>query len=66
LPNWLGGLSSVRKIAEESGGEEIDVRRVGSLQAALAAVVSRLKTRYTLGYQSTNKTADGRWRLPPD
>jgi VWFA-related protein len=62
LPDWLGGLGSVRKIAEETGGEEIDVRRVGSLQAALSAVVSRLKTRYTLGYNSTNKERDGAFR----
>jgi hypothetical protein len=35
---------------------------VGSLQAALSAVVSRLKTRYTLGYNSTNKERDGAFR----
>jgi len=58
----LNRLGSVRKIAEETGGEEIDVRRVGSLQAALSAVVSRLKTRYTLGYNSTNKERDGAFR----
>jgi len=62
VPNWLGGLSSVRAITQETGGEIIDVDRVGSLEAALAAVISRLKTRYTLGYQSTNKTADGGFR----
>jgi len=62
LPGWLGGLSSVRAIAKETGGEIIDVDRVGSLEAALAAVIGRLKTRYTLGYQSTNKTADGGFR----
>ncbi|MGH9804150.1 MAG: VWA domain-containing protein, partial [Candidatus Acidiferrales bacterium] len=62
VPNWLGGLSSVRAITKETGGEIIDVARVGSLEAALAAVVGRLKTRYTLGYQSTNKTSDGGFR----
>jgi VWFA-related protein len=62
VPGWLGGLSSVRTITRETGGEIIDVNRVGSLEAALAAVVARLKTRYTLGYQSTNKTADGAFR----
>lgn len=62
LPNWLGGLGSVRTITRETGGEIIDVNRVGSLQAAMAAVVARLKTRYTLGYQSTNKAADGGFR----
>jgi VWFA-related protein len=62
LPDWLGGHGSVRKVAGETGGEVIDVRRVGSLQAALSAVVSRLKTRYTLGYNSTNKERDGAFR----
>ena len=62
LPATLRGMSSVRKITRETGGEIIDVNRVGSLEAALATVVARLKTRYTLGYQSTNKTADGAFR----
>lgn len=62
LPNWLGGPSSVNKITQQTGGEIIDVQSVGSLQAAMAAVVARLKTRYTLGYQSTNKAADGTFR----
>ncbi len=62
LPAWMSGMGSVRKVARETGGEVIDVRRVGSLQAALAAVISRLKLRYTLGYQSTNKVRDGAFR----
>lgn len=62
LPTWMSGMGSVRKVARETGGEIIDVRRVGSLQAALAAVISRLKLRYTLGYQSTNKERDGAFR----
>lgn len=62
VPNWLGGLSSVRGITKETGGEIVEVGRSGSLEAAMAAVVGRLKTRYTLGYQSTNKTPDGGFR----
>lgn len=62
IPNWLGGGTSVRRVTEETGGEIIDVDRVGSLRAALAAVVSRLKTRYTLGYSSSNKQRDGAFR----
>lgn len=62
LPTWMSGMSSVRAIVRDTGGEIIDVERVGSLQAALATVISRLKTRYTLGYQSTNKAADGAFR----
>lgn len=62
LPTWVGGGGSVRKITRETGGEIIDVERVGSLQAALATVISRLKTRYTLGYQPANKARDGAFR----
>ncbi|MFQ5927667.1 MAG: VWA domain-containing protein, partial [Terriglobia bacterium] len=62
LPIWLGGFGSVRKITQETGGEIIDVNRVGSVSAALRAVVERLKTRYTLGYHPTNKARDGRFR----
>ena len=62
LPAWVSGSGSVKKITRETGGEIIDVQRVGSLQAALAAVVTRLKTRYTLGYNSTNKARDGGFR----
>ncbi|MEE8199827.1 MAG: VWA domain-containing protein [Candidatus Acidoferrales bacterium] len=60
LPSF--GIGSVKDIAEETGGEVIDVKRTGSLRAALDAVVSRLKTRYTLGYHSTNKARDGSFR----
>ncbi|MFB3153390.1 MAG: VWA domain-containing protein [Candidatus Acidiferrales bacterium] len=62
LPTWLGEAGSVHKITGETGGEVIDIRRARSLQAALAAVISRLKLRYTLGYQSANKTHDGAFR----
>jgi Ca-activated chloride channel family protein len=50
LPNLIGGGASVRKIAEETGGEIIDVAAAGSLDAALRTAVARLKLRYTLGY----------------
>jgi len=62
LPTWLGGFPSVSKITRETGGEVIDVNQVGSLSAALRAVVERLKTRYTLGYHPTNKARDGSFR----
>jgi Ca-activated chloride channel family protein len=56
------GAGSVRKMTEETGGEILDVESVGSLRAAMAAVISRLKTRYTLGYHSSNKARDGAFR----
>ena len=62
LPAKATGVGSVHRITEETGGEIIDLDEVGSLQAALAAVISRLKLRYTLGYQPTNKARDGSFR----
>jgi len=62
IPVWLGGVGSVRKITEETGGEILEVRRAGSLGTALASVISRLKTRYTLGYSPTNAARDGTFR----
>ena len=50
VPIWLGGTGSVSKVTRETGGEIIDVERVGSLDAALATAISRLKLRYTLGW----------------
>ena len=47
VPIWLGGTGSVSKVTRETGGEIIDVERVGSLDAALATAISRLKLRYT-------------------
>ena len=51
IPVWLGGNGSVPKVVHETGGEVIDVQSTGSLDAAMAAVINRLKLRYTLGYQ---------------
>jgi hypothetical protein len=62
VPLWLGGFGSVSKVTEETGGEIIDVSTTGSLDAAMGAVISRLKLRYTLGYQSSNGTRDSTFR----
>ena len=62
VPIWLGGTGSVSKVTQETGGEIIDVERVGSLDAALATAISRLKLRYTLGYQSSQNLRDGAFR----
>ncbi len=62
IPIWLGGNGSVNKVTQETGGEIIDVQSTGSLDAALAAIVSRLKLRYTLGYQPTSPSDNGSFR----
>ncbi|MGH9814281.1 MAG: VWA domain-containing protein, partial [Candidatus Acidiferrales bacterium] len=62
LGSKLSGVGSVNKITRETGGEVFDVREEGSIEAAMAAVIGRLKTRYTLGYHSSNQSNDGRFR----
>jgi Ca-activated chloride channel family protein len=56
------GARAVKKAILETGGEIIDAQGHGSVTSALAAVITRLKERYTLGYASTNKRRDGAFR----
>ena len=62
-PPQLRGLGSAEDIVKETGGEVIGTQPAGSVSAALAAVVRRLKTRYTLGYYPSNKAHDGTFRV---
>jgi len=57
---WIGDSESVRRIARETGGEVLDSTE-DSLEESLAAVIARLKTRYTLGYAPPWTTRDGRF-----
>ena len=53
-PGWIPGARWLNTIMDETGGEIIEIAAVGSAQKAMAAVIGRLKQRYTLGYQSSN------------
>jgi len=57
-PGWIPGARWVSKIMDRTGGEIIEMAAVGSVQKAMAAVITRLKQRYTLGYQSTDTRSD--------
>jgi Ca-activated chloride channel family protein len=61
-PGFIPGARWVNKIMLETGGEIIDMAAVGSAQKAMAAVIARLKQRYTLGYQSSNTRRDRAFR----
>ena len=61
-PGWIPGARWVNKIMLETGGEIIDMAAVGSARKAMAAVITRLKQRYTLGYQSSNTRRDRAFR----
>jgi Ca-activated chloride channel homolog len=65
VPVWVGSLGKddlVGKITHETGGEIIDAGSTGSLDSALGTVITRLKLRYTLGYNSPNPAKDGSFR----
>jgi VWFA-related protein len=51
------GFVNVKKITEETGGEIFEVEKEGSLYLAFAALIERLKTRYTLGFYPGAKSA---------
>ncbi len=59
LPNIMMGMGSVHKVAQETGGEVIDVASVGMLDAALNMVVTRLRLRYAIGYYPTSQAQGG-------
>jgi VWFA-related protein len=61
-PGFIPGARWVNKVMSETGGEIIDMAAVGSAQKAMAAVIARLKQRYTLGYQSSNTRRDRAFR----
>ena len=61
-PGCIPGARWVNKIMLETGGEIIDMAAVGSAQKAMAAVIARLKQRYTLGYRSSNTRRDRAFR----
>ena len=52
----------VPDIVQETGGEVVDVTQEISLTQVLATIVDSLRLRYALGYHSTNKNLDGRFR----
>jgi len=59
LPSIILGSGPVNKIAQETGGEVINVRGAASLDSALGAVVSRLRMRYSLGYSPSSAGQGG-------
>jgi Ca-activated chloride channel homolog len=61
-PGFIPGARWVNKVILETGGEIIDMAAVGSAQKAMAAVITRLKQRYTLGYRSSNSNHDRAFR----
>jgi VWFA-related protein len=55
-------IVNVEKVADASGGHVFDVKTEGSLDKAFQDFMDSLRTRYTLGYYSGNKSTTGGYR----
>lgn len=56
------GAAVARKMAEDTGGREIEVRNQKSLEKAFDEVSTELRSQYVLGYYPTNNKHDGTFR----
>jgi VWFA-related protein len=56
------GASVARKMAEDTGGREIEVRNEKSLERAFDIISEELRSQYVLGYYPTNANHDGTFR----
>ena len=56
------GFDRMREMADAGGGIFYEVNRLEDLAGAYERVVADLGTVYSLAYEPTNKTRDGKWR----
>ncbi|HUJ30933.1 MAG TPA: VWA domain-containing protein [Candidatus Acidoferrum sp.] len=56
------GASVARKMAEDTGGREIEVRSQKSLEKAFDQISEELRSQYLIGYYPTNAKRDGTFR----
>jgi Ca-activated chloride channel family protein len=54
--------SQLTMLARETGGEAFFPSSTRALQTVYARILDELASRYTIGYESTNKKTDGRFR----
>ena len=57
-----GGASVARKMADETGGREIEVRNEKNLETAFSLISEELRSQYVLGYYPSNTKRDGSFR----
>ncbi len=60
MASQVPGLVNIRKVTEASGGEIFDVKETSALGDVFAALLTRIKTRYTLGYYTNANGAEGK------
>jgi VWFA-related protein len=56
------GASVARKMAEDTGGREVEVRGQKSLEKAFDEISEELRSQYVIGYYPTNDKHDGTFR----
>jgi len=56
------GESTLKKLAEATGGRMLEVRGIDKLEAALDEISDELHHQYSLGYYPENKNWDGKFR----
>jgi len=59
---FYGGGSTLKKLAEETGGRAYFPKRPEKLQEAFDQIAAELRSQYSLGYTPTNRARDGRFR----
>jgi Ca-activated chloride channel family protein len=52
----------LQEIAEQTGGRMYSPHRIGELSSVYSEIADDLRIQYQLGYNSTNRARDGRWR----
>jgi len=58
--SMIPGLVDIRKVMDQTGGEIFDVQDIAHLDPAFRALITRIKTRYTLGYYTQATAALGK------
>ncbi len=63
-PSSMKGEQRMRlqQIAETTGGQAFFPMSMKEIEAAYEKIVAQIRAQYSLGYQSSNTKADGRWR----
>ena len=56
------GSSVARKMADETGGREVEIKSEKNLEGAFALISEELRSQFVLGYYPTNTKRDGTFR----
>jgi VWFA-related protein len=56
------GSGVARKMADETGGREVEIRSEKNLEAAFSVITEELRSQYVIGYYPSNTNHDGSFR----